>query len=620
MTNYTEKKTRRELSWVIQVLILLIFLVSFAGQSVWAQPVTPPLLKAIRVYGLRDLPERDAQKMFTLNAPLDSAALSERLERLVKVAQRMGFYDCRIDSVRKFFSADSADLSLEVYFFEGKPYQLSEIKFRGNRLFSADELKQTLATREGEALDSETLEKDLDDLLNRYEQLGRPFAKITTGDVDLIPPKKDDEPPTLKLTIDIDEGSIVKITGFAVSGNVTTQPDVLTRELPIAVGDLFNSEKFSQIKSRLERLGLFEKVGAPELVVLQPKGAAWQPNDTIQGVIKLSITEGNTNTFDGVVGYQPPLTPSDEGFFTGLVNISLRNLFGSGRKLAVRWVRPNNPTQELRLNYQEPWLFGVPLTITLDLMQLKQDSSFSQLQLGAVAQYRLSQNLFLTGVVQRESINPIFEGAPRLEPVLQSAVTLTGLGILYDSRDYIPNPTSGLLFRNDYRIGTKSIAASDSILAVYQFQPNVVQQRVLVEAEFYQQTFRRHVIALRAFGQAILASEIQFADLFRFGGAQTLRGYREQQFLASRYAFSNLEYRVLLSQNAFAFLFWDVGYFYKAANPLNALDGVREGWRNGFGLGARIDTPLGIVGVSYALGEGDTILRGKVHFNLINQF
>ncbi len=604
----------------MQALIFINMLVGFGHQSVWAQSVAPPLLKAIRIYGLHDVSERDAQKIFTLNAPLDSAALSERLERLVKVAQRLGFYDCRVDSVRKFFSPDAADLSLDVYFFEGKPYRLSDIEFRGNRLFSADELKQTLATREGEALDSEALEKDLDDLLNRYEQLGRPFAKITTGGIDLIPPKKDDEPPRLKLTIDIDEGSPVKVSGFAVAGNATTQPDVLTRELPIAIGDLFNNEKFSQIKSRLERLGLFEKVDAPELVVVQPKGAALHPNDTIQGVIKLSIIEGNTNTFDGVVGYQPPLAPGDEGFFTGLVNISLRNLFGSGRKLAVRWVRPNNPTQELRLNYQEPWLFGVPLTITLDLMQLKQDSSFSQLQVSAAAQYRLSQNLFLTGVVQRESVNPIFEGAPRLEPVLQSAVTLTGLGILYDSRDYVPNPTAGLLFRNDYRIGTKSITASDSILAVYQFQPNVVQQRVLVEAEFYQQTFRRHVVALRAFGQAMLASEVQFADLFRFGGAQTLRGYREQQFLASRYAFTNLEYRVLLSQNAFAFLFWDAGYFYKAPNPLNPLDGVREGWRNGFGLGARIDTPLGIVGLSYALGEGDTILRGKVHFNLINQF
>ena len=47
---------------------------------------------------------------------------------------------------------------------------------------------------------------------------------------------------------------------------------------------------------------------------------------------------------------------------------------------------------------------------------------------------------------------------------------------------------------------------------------------------------------------------------------------------------------------------------------------VQEGFIFGYGLGIRIETGLGMFGVSYALGKGDSILEGKVHFGLINDF
>ena len=43
------------------------------------------------------------------------------------------------------------------------------------------------------------------------------------------------------------------------------------------------------------------------------------------------------------------------------------------------------------------------------------------------------------------------------------------------------------------------------------------------------------------------------SDLYRLGGTNTLRGYRENQFLGSRIFWSNLEYRFLLTQRTFAF-------------------------------------------------------------------
>ena len=39
-----------------------------------------------------------------------------------------------------------------------------------------------------------------------------------------------------------------------------------------------------------------------------------------------------------------------------------------------------------------------------------------------------------------------------------------------------------------------------------------------------------------------------------------------------------------------------------------------------YGFGIRIETRLGLFGVDYGLGEGDSFLQGKVHVGLVNWF
>lgn len=572
-------------------------------------------LKSVQLHGAKEMTNAELKTVFPTPAPFDSLAFQAQLDELKKRYIRSGYYDVRIDSVRWRAEPEAyQNLHAEIFLSEGPITKISQIHFSGNRLLSENELRLLMQTHEGEVLNGQVLEKDFDAILARYETLGRAFAKISIAAIERIANSATEA--GLRLHLAIHEGAWVKIAGYKFSDSLNTQHETILRELPLKVGEGYNEEKFSQIKPRLERLGFFERVSEPELLIVQKP----TQDDTLQAIIKLDLVEGNANTFDGILGYQPPIPPEESGFLTGLVNISLRNLFGSGRRLGVRWQRPNNFTQELRVGYHEPWVLGLPLNASFEAMQLQQDSSFSQLLLAGNLAYRLSENFSVAALIQIERINPIIQGVRRQDPILQSGILLTGVGIMYDTRDYPLNPTSGVLLRNEYRIGTKTINAPDSLVAALQVRQSVVQQRIGVEVEWYQPTFLRQVLALRVVGTALLAEEVQFSDLFRFGGAQSLRGYREQEFLASRYGFANIEYRLQLSRKSFAFLFYDVGYFFKPQNPLNVLDTAREGWRQGVGIGARLDTPLGLLGVSYALGEGDTLLRGKVHVNLINLF
>jgi len=109
------------------------------------------------------------------------------------------------------------------------------------------------------------------------------------------------------------------------------------------------------------------------------------------------------------------------------------------------------------------------------------------------------------------------------------------------------------------------------------------------------------------------------SDLYLLGGTNTLRGYREKQFAGNRILWTNLEYRYLLSNRSFVFVFFDTGYYLRNEDLFRKISEVSD-FKYGYGLGFNIETTLGILGVSFALGKGDSFGDGKIHFGIVNEF
>jgi outer membrane protein insertion porin family len=103
-------------------------------------------------------------------------------------------------------------------------------------------------------------------------------------------------------------------------------------------------------------------------------------------------------------------------------------------------------------------------------------------------------------------------------------------------------------------------------------------------------------------------------DQVWFGGARTVRGFREDQFFARRVAWLNTEYRLLLGPRTRFFVFTD-NAFYSRDYP----DKVDQ-WLTSYGLGLRLEGPLGIMQVDYGLEKGASFQEGKLHFRVINEF
>jgi outer membrane protein insertion porin family len=151
------------------------------------------------------------------------------------------------------------------------------------------------------------------------------------------------------------------------------------------------------------------------------------------------------------------------------------------------------------------------------------------------------------------------------------------------------------------------------------YSENYSIQRYFLEFDFYFSFLNRQTNLIKLYGGEVRSDKLEDADYFRIGGSKFIRGYRNEQFLASRIASGNIEPRYSISRKGFIFTFFDAGYYFR---PFDAINNYPEqsGFLYGYGLGIRLESGLGIIGVSYALGKGDGFLDGKINFGLINDF
>lgn len=524
------------------------------------------------------------------------------LRNIIKNYQDNGYTDCRITQNTPEYNFDSSAVSLNVKIDEGPQALIGELIITGNKLFTSDQLKNSIDTKTGKILNPVTLNADMTEILNMYEKRGYTFASVSITDISQY---ETGGTQKLRVNIRIDENDRIKIDNIKVEGNTETKENVIVREIALGENNSITKENLIEIRRRLENLGYFESVEQPKILKYK--------NST---VLLIRVKEGNTNTFDGVLGYVPPSQSEDKGYFTGLVNLSIRNLFGTGRKIEARFKKEIKSTQELELEYLEPWILGYPLNMNFAFMQRIEDSSYTKRNLSLKTDAMVSKKITLSAIFNFERVIPNTSNS--IFTLFDSRVLGAGAEVKYDSRDYVYNPYSGLLYKTSYSVGQKKIYNTASFPNL-DIPADFTVQKGAMDIDFYYSFFKRQSSLVGLHGIEIRSPRFEAADLFRLGGNSTVRGYREGQFLASRAAWGNLEIRYSLTRRSFAAVFYDAGYYLKPADDLYNIPS-QEGFIYGYGLGVRIETGLGMFGVSYALGKGDSILEGKIHFGLINDF
>ena len=523
--------------------------------------------------------------------------------RIAKQLGMMGYLNFKFEDENLTYSPDSQKVNIELNISEGDPTYIRKININGadsidSRIINAFDFQQ------GHIFNKYDLEESISETLTYLENNGYPFAKIEIASIDF---QKNGDENVADIYLDIKKERRSTIDKIEVTGNTSTKDYVITRELRIDSGAVYSQEEIADLPNRLNRLRFFEPVDVPQFYF----------NSKNQGVLIIKVKEKQTNNFDGIIGYIPPVNDNQKGYFTGLVNVSMTNLFGTGRAAAIRWQQFDRNSQELELKYLEPWLFGYPFNINLDLYQRQQDTTYVQRKFNGSLEYLATENISASVSIGTDQIIPTINEVPVFTVYNSSSIT-TGANLKIDTRDDPYSPTSGLLFINSYSYSRKKINGPLQFITPG-LETRINLQRFMLDFEGFYELFLRQVVSFGIHGRELQGSFFENSDLFRLGGTNSLRGYREDQFLGSRILWTNLEYRFLLTRRTFAFLFFDTGYYLREADEeKNILKS--EDFLYGYGLGLNLETSLGVLGVSFALGKGDSFSDGKIHFGIVNEF
>lgn len=422
------------------------------------------------------------------------------------------------------------------------------------------------------------------------------------------------------------KGPLIWVKSIQTEGDSRISERYLYRYLGISPGDIYDQGQVLRIRNRLRELP-FVSVSQDPLVQFVGD----------QANIRLSLDKKKASRFDFIIGILPRSNSiAQEGdqrlLITGTFDGELQNQFGWGERIYVSFEQLRPETQELEIDFNYPYLLGLPFGSDLHFGLHKRDTSFIDLQYNLGLQYLLEAGNYLKAFWNARTstlltVNePLLMQRNRLPDNLDIRYRGFGLEYVIQQLDYRINPRKGWAILVNGTAGIKRIQRNNRIVELgygelYDtLQSRSFQYQIQAELARYFPLFSSSTFKISArTGLFISESPIYQNEQFRIGGNKLLRGFDEESIFATQFAVATLEYRLLISQNSYLYAFGDLAYLEDRTNVTRKTDRPL-----GFGAGITFETKAGLFGVSLAYGKQlDNPIdfsSPKVHFGYVSLF
>lgn len=531
----------------------------------------------------------------------DSLSARRELAQLIFKLQGNGYLSASIDSFTKEGSTFSASLYL------GEEYQWALLS-RGN----ADEAFLTgtgFRSRlyAGKPFRYDQVRKIQEGILSNCENNGYPFASIR---LDSLHIKKS----RFSASLHLEKNKLVKIDSITFHGKATIAPVFVYNYIGLKPGDLYNEIQISRISNRIRELPFLQE-SRPNRVVFTNQSTK----------VELSLENKKASQFDGVIGFLPDEQKSGKLNITGEVHLKLQNSLKHGEVIELNWKQFPGKSQDLKIHGLYPFLLNTPFGIDGNLALYKKDSTYVDVTRNLGIQYSFTGNNFLKAfVTSKESSLQSTKGLENittLPPYADISSLSYGLTFHAEHVDYRLNPRKGFILEATASTGNRTIHKNADINPVLYDSLTLrsASYQAELKADYYFSPGGRHVLDFGTLSGYMHHAEIFINEMYRIGGLKSLRGFDEESIYASTFSIGKLEYRYLLEQNSFLFIFYNQAWYENKNRDVYLKDTPL-----GFGAGINFETKLGIMSVSYALGKqfGNPIYfrTGKIHFGIVNYF
>ncbi len=443
-------------------------------------------------------------------------------------------------------------------------------------------------------------------LISYSENTGYPFASVYLDSVSI-------EEKALSAKLIWHAGPRITYDSIKFESPVRIKPSWLAAYLGMTYGTPFSQRDIDAVGARIRELG-FVRLNAPPRITFQNR----------QATVWLDLAPRKVSQIDGIIGFLPNEQEEGRLLITGQFDLSLRNLFGSGKSLDVQWQSLKPRSQLLDIQYEHPGLFHSGLDFLGSFNLLKEDTFFITREgevnfawkpadhgISLFSRFRSSSLLSSEG----------FEDAVELPGSADLNVDYYGVRYEYSSLDAGTFPTSGIRGHLNAAVGSKRIRRNPDLPAELYEGLDLNSVQYIMEAGFnsYWRMGRYLVLHHNLRGARIINDRLFLNDLYRVGGLLTLRGFNENFFFASDYLLSNLEVQFHFQQGSHLFVFYDQSWLYYKVG-----ENRFEDYPSGTGIGLNLSVASGLISLVYALGSSEdqpfSLSLSKFHFGYVAKF
>lgn len=492
------------------------------------------------------------------------------------------------------------------------------VSFEGNTVYTSEVLTKFMDIQPGQVLNSVYVGQKIQGINAAYARDGYMLAHVDGIRVD----------DQGMLHVHIVEGIVEDIIP---AGNKKTRDKVITREFVQKKGKPFNKFLVRRSVERVYNLGFFDDVNVRMLPGEQ------DPNNVI---IEIDVLEHKTGTITLGAGY------SKSDGLMGIIEFGEENFRGTGDKFKVHWeIGGKKKYKNYQISYLKPWIDSKGTSLGFSFFNREDEYTDYNEDGNEVAEYNKKSRGFnisfgrQTGEYTRdyltlESRKDTYKFDPDENSENGFRYDKNGAGTgpdnhnpngshnfraenyignnfgrinsitwqkVYDSRDNIYDPTRGR------RISYTAQWAGHGLGGDFDFY------KFTAEARMYKKLGAKNVLAFRARG-GFIQGDAPYSQLFTLGGADSLRGYEDDQFRGKYMYNATLEFRFPIVKKVSGVLFTDIGDAWDAPNV--TWYNSKKTFNYGVGAGVRVTTPIGPVKLDYGVGKH----KNKFHFSFGTQF
>ena len=461
----------------------------------------------------------------------------DEIDRILQQVKKRGFFTARIDSISK------TNKELIAYLDLGK--KINEIiivtkKDNTNGIIDSGIDSIKIKTREFSDLTNQ--------LLEQIDRKGNSFSEITY----VNPLLKND---TLLLEMKISNSSSRKIDKVITRGYEDFPKKFITKYFLIDKNTVFSKQKLNQVSALSNKLDFIKEKKAPEVLFKKDSTHLY-----------LFLDKIGTSSFDGLVNFSSK--ENGKGLLlNGNLDLKLNNTFNTGEKFEIIWNKVSDEKTDFKINSYVPYVLNSKFSTTLEFYLYREDSTFINTNFELKTDYSINQKSHASILYSSEKSNYLLNISNN--DLASYSNYFIGLG--YELKK---SSTSNLYkYKNGLNLNlTIGKRKTD--------RESINQLKFHFSAFANVQINNRGYLNIKNESGLLTSKNYLLNELFRIGGANSIRGYNEQSIFTNGYSYSNIEFRYSLDTSSYLYSITDLGvYKENTTNKIKKLIGIGAGYQ-----------------------------------------